>query len=105
LSVPPDSAEPSAAAPLHADDDHPALAAANARAGLGLFFLYLALYTGFVGLNAFAPQRMARPALGGLNLALLYGLVLIAAAFVLALVYMALCRLAHGRHRVGGEDR
>ena len=87
-------------------DDHPELAAANARAGLWLFALYLALYAGFVGLSAFAPGLMARAPFGGLNLAILYGMGLIAAALVLALVYMATCRRAARRHSSeGGAPR
>src|SRR6267142_2433902 len=54
-------------------DDHPEVSAANARAGLVLFFVYLAFYAGFMGLAAFAPQRMAAPALAGVNLAITYG--------------------------------
>ena len=70
-----------------------------------LFGVYLVLYAGFVGLNAFAPAVMARTPFGGLNLAILYGLGLIVAAFVLALIYMALCRRIVSRHGAGGRDR
>ena len=51
-----------------------------------------ALYAGFLLLNAFDPDIMGAQILGGLNLAVVYGLGLIAAAFVLALVYAWLCR-------------
>ena len=64
----------------------------NARVGLVLFFVYLALYGGFIWLSAFNREVMARPALFGVNLAIAYGFGLIVAAFALALVYMALCR-------------
>jgi uncharacterized membrane protein (DUF485 family) len=64
----------------------------NARLGLVLFTLYLLLYGGFVGLATFAPNTMAKPALAGVNLAVVYGFGLIVAALVLALVYMVLCR-------------
>src|SRR5690349_15741509 len=64
----------------------------NARVGLALFVVYLLLYGGFVGLATFAPWAMARPALAGVNLAVVYGFGLIVAALVLALVYMLLCR-------------
>ena len=64
----------------------------NARTGMILFVLYLLLYGGFIGLSAFAPQAMAKPLLAGANVAVVYGLGLIIAAFVLAIVYMALCR-------------
>ena len=72
-------------------DDHPGVSAANARAGLVLFFIYTAGYAGFMGLAAFAPQAMARPALGGVNLAITYGMGLIVGAFVVAGVYMVIC--------------
>jgi len=72
-------------------DEHPEISAANARAGLVLFFLYLAFYGGFMGLAAFAPQVMGRPAIGGVNLAITYGLALIFGALVVAALYMAAC--------------
>ena len=64
----------------------------NARVGLVLFAAYLALYGGFIYLSAFKREVMARPSVGGVNLAIVYGFGLIAAAFVLAVVYMFLCR-------------
>lgn len=78
----------------------------NTRYGLVLFAIYVVLYGGFVLLNVFAPSVMevtpfaitARfgvmdiPSLSGINLAVLYGLGLIVAAFVLALFYGWLCR-------------
>ena len=64
----------------------------NARIGLVLFFVYLALYGGFIYLSAFKREVMARPSVGGVNLAVVYGFGLIIAAFVLAVVYMFLCR-------------
>jgi len=72
-------------------DDHPDLSAANARAGLVLFFIYLAFYAAFVGLAAFAPETMSRPALAGVNLAITYGLGLIVGALVIAALYMTAC--------------
>ena len=73
--------------------DNAQTAARNARFGLWLFAAYLLLYGGFVFLNAFAPQRMEAPAVAGVNLAVTYGMGLIAAAFLLALLYGWLCRL------------
>ena len=82
--------------PGHVHDDHHApTIARNVRYGLWLFALYVLLYGGFMGLAAFAPERMKQPVLGGVNLAIVYGMGLIVAAFVLALVYMVLTRLAH----------
>jgi uncharacterized membrane protein (DUF485 family) len=57
-----------------------------------LFAVYFVLYTGFVGLNAFAPAWMEVDVLAGVNLAIAYGFTLIFAAFVLALLYGWLCR-------------
>src|SRR5262249_37754255 len=66
--------------------------AKRARYGLVLFVIYVILYGGFMGLSALEPQLMARSPFGGVNLAILYGLGLIVAAIVLALIYMLLCR-------------
>ena len=70
--------------------------ARNARYGLGLFAVYAALYATFVLLTAFAPQTMGTVIGFGINLAVYYGLALIAAAFLLALVYAWLCRAPAG---------
>lgn len=64
----------------------------NARLGLAMFFVYLLLYGGFVLLSAFSPQTMEGTPVAGINVAILYGFGLIAAAFVLALLYGALCK-------------
>ena len=58
--------------------------------GLGLFWLYLLAYGAFVGLNAFRPRTM-EAAVGGVSLAVVYGLGLIAGAFVLALIHAVRC--------------
>jgi uncharacterized membrane protein (DUF485 family) len=63
----------------------------NARYGLWLFGVYLVIYGTFVIVTAFTPQTMAISA-GGVNLAVVYGMGLIAAAMVLALIYTLLCR-------------
>ena len=72
-------------------DNHQPTVDRNARYGLILFALYVALYLGFVLLNAFAPERMQKPVMAGVNLAIVYGMGLIVAALFLALVYMVLC--------------
>ena len=64
----------------------------NARVGFVLFVVYLLLYGGFVFLNAFAADVMERTPIAGVNLAILYGVGLIIAALILALVYGFLCR-------------
>ncbi|MEZ6114123.1 MAG: DUF485 domain-containing protein [Pirellulaceae bacterium] len=86
--------------PASAEVHDPATSARNARIGLMLFAVYLSLYGGFVGVNAFAPQRMEQIVWGGLNVAVLYGFALILSAFVLSLVYGWLVR-----NPVGGGSR
>ncbi len=76
-------------------DEHPTLVSRNARYGLILFALYVALYAGFIYLATFQPAVLAAEAPGGANWAVAYGLGLILAAFLLAGVYMILCGRAH----------
>lgn len=76
----------------------------NARIGLVLFAVYLVLYSGFVFLNAFSPDTMEITPVAGINLAILYGFGLIAAAWVLALLYGWLCKSPANEHE-GGSDR
>lgn len=64
----------------------------NTRLGLILFAVYLLFYLGFVLINAFAADLMETSTLAGLNLAIVYGFGLIAAAFVMAMVYGVMCR-------------
>lgn len=85
--------------PLHdhapnatAEAERPETVSRNVRYGLGLFAIYLALYTAFVLTSAFAPQVMERTPFAGVNLAVLTGFGLIGSAFLLALVYGWLCR-------------
>jgi uncharacterized membrane protein (DUF485 family) len=86
-----DSHKPAASDKAVHADDHPEVLAANARAGLVLFFVYLAFYAGFMGLAAFAPDAMATPVLAGVNLAITYGMGLIVGALVVAAIYMWVC--------------
>lgn len=79
-------------------DDHPELTARHARIGLWLFVVYVLFYGAFVGLNAFRPEIMAVPWLGGVNLAVGYGFGLIFGALVVALIYMMLCSKAADAH-------
>ena len=100
----PAAAAPDPAARVH-DDHHAPTVARNARIGLWLFFVYLLLYGGFMVLNAFFRKQMEAPVLGGVNLAVTYGLVLIVGAFVLALVYMFLVRARAADDVNAGEGR
>jgi uncharacterized membrane protein (DUF485 family) len=72
-------------------DQGTGLAARNSRIGSWLFLVYLSVYAAFVGLNAFSPDVMSIQ-IHGVNLAVVYGMVLIVMAFLLALVYCWLCR-------------
>lgn len=94
----PESSEQQTTPPVHPADEHPELSARNARTGLLLFAVYLVFYGGFMGLNAFNPQLMAKRPFGGVNLAILYGIGLILGAVALALLYMYLCRRAAADH-------
>ena len=86
-------------------EDHPHLVSRNARYGLILFAVYVALYGGFIFLAVFRTDVMSRVIPGGMNLAIGYGFGLIAAALVLALIYMTLCRrpVAHGSSVEGSK--
>lgn len=79
-------------APETREQEDAAVVAHNARIGLVLFAVYVALYAGFMALSAFRPAAMSKPFVGGANLAVVYGFALIGAALVLALIYMGLCR-------------
>ncbi|NOY29822.1 MAG: DUF485 domain-containing protein [Planctomycetes bacterium] len=63
----------------------------NSRIGMRLFAVYLLLYGGFVLLNTFSPTTMEATPIEGINVAILYGFVLIVSAIVLALLYGLLC--------------
>lgn len=68
----------------------PAMTAAlsNARWGLIFVSIYFAFYAIFIAVNAFAPEQMGQPWIGGVNVAIWAGLGLIAGACALALVYL-----------------
>jgi uncharacterized membrane protein (DUF485 family) len=58
--------------------------------GLALFWVYVALYGGFMGLVLFRPDLLSLRPFGGVNLAIACGMGLIAAAFCLALFSLVL---------------
>ncbi len=68
----------------------------RARIGLGLFAIYVLLYGGYMALVLFRPALLSARPFGGVNLAIASGMGLIAAAFVLAIVYMVACWLVEG---------
>ena len=64
----------------------------TSRIGLTLFWIYVLLYGGFIGLVLFRPDLLSKRPFGGVNLAIAYGMGLIAGALLLAVLYMAACR-------------
>ncbi|QDT65280.1 DUF485 domain-containing protein [Calycomorphotria hydatis] len=76
----------------------------NQRIGLSLFFCYLFLYGGFVFLAAFFPEVMDRMAFKGLNVAIVYGFVLIIAALIAALIYGFACKPEEDTQPAGNTD-
>ncbi|MDZ4861208.1 MAG: DUF485 domain-containing protein [Candidatus Hydrogenedentes bacterium] len=87
---------------MHHHEDHPHVVNRNARYGLILFAVYVVLYGGFVFLAVFRTPVMGAVLPGGVNLAIAYGMGLIGAALVLALIYMALC--SKGIERKDGDE-
>ena len=63
----------------------------NARIRLILFSIYVLLYGGFVFTTALWPDAMDIQPFDGINLAIVYGFVLIIGAFVLAIIYGVMC--------------
>ena len=94
-----------ASQPHYVEEETPETMRRNARLGMFLFLVYLALYGGFVLLNAFAADVMDRIVIAGLNLAIVYGMGLILAALALALVYAWGCRHAKPVSMSGRSER
>ncbi|MFM1801148.1 MAG: hypothetical protein RJA81_500 [Planctomycetota bacterium] len=72
--------------------EDPEIQARNSRLGLRLFLKYGLVYALYVGVGAFFPSVM-RIRIGGLNVAVIWGFILIILAFVMAIVYGRLCDL------------
>jgi uncharacterized membrane protein (DUF485 family) len=66
----------------------PPEAEGRSRFGFALFWVYVLLYGGFMVLVLVRPDLLSLRPFGGVNLAIAYGMGLIAAAFVLAVIYM-----------------
>ena len=78
--------------PAPARAAHDAHVSPNAALGMGMFLIYLLLYLGFMGIAAFDYSLFGSITVGGVNLAIVYGVGLIVAALVLAMIYMKLCK-------------
>jgi hypothetical protein len=55
-----------------------------------LFLVYVSAYGAFIGVTVAAPHVLARPAPGGVNVAVAWGMGLILLAFVTALAALAM---------------
>lgn len=62
----------------------------KARLGILFFFIYLFFYAGFVLIGVFNYELLAND-IGGINIALIYGIGLIVFAVVLGVLYNFLC--------------
>jgi uncharacterized membrane protein (DUF485 family) len=86
-------------------DDHPDVLAVNTRNATILFLIYLAIYAGFMLLAAYWPKSMSVRVLAGVNLAIIYGMGLIIAAVLLAVLYMWLCARTMEKFKAAGGGR
>ena len=72
------------------------------RLGVRMFLIYLVIYSGFVVINSVKPTLMGAN-IGGLNLAIVYGMGLIVLALVMAMIYTNLC--SKEERKYGESDR
>ena len=63
----------------------------KSRLGLWFFFLYFFFYAGFVAIGVFNYELLAQEIIGGVNIALLYGIGLIVFAVLLGILYNYFC--------------
>lgn len=73
------------------------------RLGIVLFFIYLLVYAGFVVIGTLYPKKLGLSALGGLNLAFVYGMGLIILAVVMGLIYHFIC--THFENTTNKEEK
>ncbi len=70
-----------------AEDKPIAYKSPNERLGLILFLLYFVLYGSFIIITVYDYTILGREVFAGINLAIVYGMTLIIAAIVLAVLY------------------
>ena len=63
----------------------------KAKLGVKLFFVYCAVYSGFIIINTVNPKLMGLRVIFGQNLAVTYGMGLIILAIIMGLIYNKLC--------------
>ena len=81
------TADPSNDSSHQSDSSRASARRFNTQLGLALLLVYIALYGGFVLLNATNPDLMTGRGIGGMNLAFSLGMVLVVSSIALACVY------------------
>ena len=81
------TADPSNDSSRQSDSPRASARRFNTQLGLALLLVYIALYGGFVLLNATNPDLMTGRGIGGMNLAFSLGMVLVVSSIALACVY------------------
>lgn len=75
----------------------------KSKLGLKLFFVYGAIYLGFVIIGVFKPELMGIRVAWGLNLAIFYGFGLIIIAIVMGFLYHLACTRLENKLNNKGE--
>ena len=75
------------------------------RLGVWMFAIYALIYAVFVAINLLDPGMMEARVLWGLNLAVVYGLGLIGAALLMAVVYNLMCLSAEKRLSADSSEK
>lgn len=73
------------------------------KLGVLMFFIYGAVYVGFVAINVVKPELMETILPTGMNLATVYGIGLIVFALFLAVIYNHLCTTKEKAMAAGEE--
>jgi len=63
----------------------------KAKLGVIMFFIYTAIYAGFVAIGLFAPELMGKEILAEQNIAIVYGFGLILLAIIMGFIYNYFC--------------
>ncbi len=74
----------------------------KAKLGIIMFVCYLVIYAGFVVIGVLSPSTLGVSAIGGLNLAFVYGMGLIVLAIIMGLIYNYFC--TRFEHRLERKD-
>ena len=82
-------------------EDH--AASYKMRLGVYMFFVYAAVYAGFIIINIVKPTLMETEIIFGLNLAVVYGFGLIIFALILAMIYNSMCGAREKEHAEKAE--